>query len=46
MPGVDEEVARLHLEKMGAKLAKLTKKQAGYRGVSAGGPSKPEHRRY
>ncbi|MEY3608635.1 MAG: Adenosylhomocysteinase [Verrucomicrobiota bacterium] len=43
---LDEEVARLHLEKIGAKLTKLTKDQAGYLGVPVGGPYKPEHYRY
>jgi adenosylhomocysteinase len=43
---LDEEVARLHLEKLGAKLTKLTKKQADYIGVAVEGPYKPEHYRY
>ena len=43
---LDEEVARLHLEKIGVKLTKLTKKQAEYLGVSLEGPYKPEHYRY
>mgnify|MGYP003340434196 CR=1 FL=1 len=43
---LDEEVARLHLEKIGAKLTKLTKDQAAYLGVSVEGPYKPEHYRY
>ena len=43
---LDEEVARLHLDKIGAKLTKLTKDQAGYLGVPVGGPYKPEHYRY
>ena len=43
---LDEEVARLHLEKIGVKLTKLTKKQAEYLGVPAEGPYKPEHYRY
>jgi adenosylhomocysteinase len=43
---LDEEVARLHLEKIGVKLTKLTKAQAEYLGVSADGPYKPEHYRY
>ncbi len=43
---LDEEVARLHLEKIGAKLTKLTKDQAEYLGVPVGGPYKPEHYRY
>lgn len=43
---LDEEVARLHLEKIGAKLTILTQKQADYIGVSVEGPYKPEHYRY
>ncbi|HEY3860836.1 MAG TPA: adenosylhomocysteinase [Verrucomicrobiae bacterium] len=43
---LDEEVARLHLEKIGVKLTKLTSKQASYLGVSPDGPYKPEHYRY
>jgi adenosylhomocysteinase len=43
---LDEEVASLHLEKLGVKLTKLTKAQAAYLGVSAEGPYKPEHYRY
>jgi adenosylhomocysteinase len=43
---LDEEVARLHLEKIGVKLTKLTKKQAEYLGVPLDGPYKPEHYRY
>jgi len=43
---LDEEVARLHLEKIGVKLTKLTKEQAAYLGVSVDGPYKPEHYRY
>ncbi len=43
---LDEEVARLHLEKIGVKLTRLTKQQAQYLGVSADGPYKPEHYRY
>jgi len=43
---LDEEVARLHLEKIGVKLTKLTKKQADYIGVPVNGPFKPEHYRY
>jgi len=43
---LDEEVARLHLEKIGAKLTVLTKEQAEYLGVPIGGPYKPEHYRY
>lgn len=43
---LDEEVARLHLEQLGVKLTTLTKEQADYIGVPAGGPYKPEHYRY
>ena len=43
---LDEEVARLHLEKLGAKLTKLTPGQAGYIGVPVEGPYKPESYRY
>ncbi len=43
---LDEEVARLHLEKLGVKLTKLTPEQAAYIGVKQGGPYKPEHYRY
>ncbi len=43
---LDEEVARLHLEKIGVKLTKLTKKQAEYIGVPLEGPYKAEHYRY
>jgi adenosylhomocysteinase len=43
---LDEEVARLHLEKIGVKLTRLTKKQADYLGVSVDGPYKPDHYRY
>ena len=43
---LDEEVARLHLEKIGAKLTKLTDQQADYIGVKAEGPYKPEYYRY
>ena len=43
---LDEEVARLHLEKIGVKLTKLTKEQADYIGVPVEGPYKPEHYRY
>lgn len=43
---LDEEVARLHLEHVGAKLSHLTPKQAEYLGVSADGPYKAEHYRY
>ncbi|MCX7721914.1 MAG: adenosylhomocysteinase [Verrucomicrobiae bacterium] len=43
---LDEEVARLHLDKLGVKLTKLTKKQADYIGVPVDGPYKPEHYKY
>jgi adenosylhomocysteinase len=43
---LDEEVARLHLDKLGVKLTKLTKEQAEYIGVKQNGPYKPEHYRY
>lgn len=43
---LDEEVARLHLEQLGVKLTKLTKKQSDYLGIPAEGPFKPEHYRY
>jgi adenosylhomocysteinase len=43
---LDEEVARLHLEKIGVKLTRLTKKQAEYLGVSPDGPYKADHYRY
>ena len=43
---LDEKVAMLHLEKVGAKLTKLTPEQAAYIGVSPEGPFKPDHYRY
>ncbi len=43
---LDEEVARLHLEKIGVKLTKLTQEQADYIGVPINGPFKAEHYRY
>jgi adenosylhomocysteinase len=43
---LDEEVARLHLGKLGVRLSSLTPEQAAYIGVSAEGPFKPEHYRY
>ena len=43
---LDEEVARLHLEKIGVKLTKLTPEQAAYIGVTVDGPYKAEHYRY
>jgi len=43
---LDEEVARLHLERIGVKLTKLTPEQAAYIGVDADGPYKADHYRY
>ncbi len=43
---LDEEVARLHLGKLGVKLTRLSDDQAAYLGISADGPYKPEHYRY
>ncbi len=43
---LDEEVARLHLDKIGARLTRMSKEQADYIGVSVDGPYKPEHYRY
>ena len=43
---LDEKVARLHLDKLGVKLTKLTEKQAAYIGVPVDGPFKPERYRY
>ncbi len=43
---LDEEVARLHLAKLGVKLTTLTKKQSDYLGIPVEGPYKPEHYRY
>jgi adenosylhomocysteinase len=43
---LDEEVARLHLDKLGVKLTVLTQAQADYLGVPVEGPYKPEHYRY
>lgn len=43
---LDEEVARLHLEKLGVKLTTLSKEQADYIGVPVEGPYKPDHYRY
>jgi adenosylhomocysteinase len=43
---LDEEVARLHLERLGVKLTTLTKEQAGYLNLPVEGPFKPEHYRY
>ena len=43
---LDEEVARLHLDAVGAKLSKLTQKQADYLGIPKNGPFKPDYYRY
>ena len=43
---LDEEVARLHLDKLGARLTELSPKQAEYIGVPVNGPYKPKHYRY
>ncbi|MBN1127189.1 MAG: adenosylhomocysteinase [Sedimentisphaerales bacterium] len=43
---LDEEVARLHLERLSAKLTRLNDVQAAYLGISVDGPYKPEHYRY
>ncbi len=43
---LDEKVARLHLDHLGAKLTTLTRKQADYLGIPVEGPFKPEHYRY
>jgi adenosylhomocysteinase len=43
---LDEKVARLHLDKLGVKLTRLTPDQAAYIGVPVDGPYKPEHYRY
>jgi adenosylhomocysteinase len=43
---LDEEVARLHLEKIGVKLTRLNERQAEYLGVPVDGPYKPDHYRY
>jgi len=43
---LDEEVARLHLDKLGVELTRLTPDQAEYLGVPADGPYKPDHYRY
>ena len=43
---LDEEVARLHLDKLGVKLTRLTEKQADYLGIPQDGPFKPDHYRY
>lgn len=43
---LDEKVARLHVEALGGKLTELSRDQADYLGLKAGGPFKPEHYRY
>ncbi len=43
---LDEEVARLHLDRLGVKMTKLTQEQADYLGVPVDGPFKPDHYRY
>ncbi|NRA39692.1 MAG: adenosylhomocysteinase, partial [Planctomycetes bacterium] len=43
---LDEEVARLHLDQLGAKLTTLSPEQASYIGVTVDGPFKPDHYRY
>jgi len=43
---LERGVARLHLDKLGVKLTKLSDKQASYIGVSPEGPFKPDHYRY
>jgi adenosylhomocysteinase len=43
---LDEEVARLHLGKLGAKLTRMSGEQADYIGVPVDGPYKPDHYRY
>ncbi|MBT3366068.1 MAG: adenosylhomocysteinase, partial [Nitrospina sp.] len=43
---LDEEVARLHLDKLGVKLTTLTQKQADYLSLKVEGPYKPDHYRY
>ena len=43
---LDEEVARLHLDKLGVNLTRLTESQAAYLGMPADGPYKPDHYRY
>ena len=43
---LDEKVARLHLDKIGAKLTRLSEKQSTYIGVPVEGPYKPDHYRY
>ena len=43
---LDEKVARMHLDKLGVKLTRMTQEQADYLGVDVDGPYKPEHYRY
>jgi adenosylhomocysteinase len=43
---LDEEVARLHLEKLGVHLTELDEDQAAYLGIPVEGPYKPDHYRY
>jgi adenosylhomocysteinase len=43
---LDEKVARLHLDKIGAKLTKMSTAQSEYIGVPQHGPYKPDHYRY
>ena len=43
---LDEEVARLHLEKLGVRLTELTEEQSTYLGIPVGGPYKSDHYRY
>lgn len=43
---LDEEVARLHLDKLGIKLSKLSPKQSDYLSIAVEGPFKPDHYRY
>jgi adenosylhomocysteinase len=43
---LDEKVAALHLNKLGARLTRLTEEQASYLGLPVEGPFKPEHYRY
>jgi adenosylhomocysteinase len=43
---LDEKVARLHLDKIGVRLTKLSDKQSSYIGVPQEGPFKPDHYRY
>jgi len=43
---LDEKVARLHLDKIGAKLTEMNDEQASYLGLDTAGPYKPAHYRY